>query len=96
MLISDRIDFSVDAMHGLLATVITGKRCTAALKSKLGSIFFLFINTCTFDFVHNFSAAIFGAIGAGCVAVPSTNCYVFDNTSHIYDFVSFILLYMFR
>ncbi|XP_042025899.1 uncharacterized protein LOC121772755 isoform X1 [Salvia splendens] len=56
MLISDRIDFSVDAMHGLLATVIT--------------------------------AAIFGVIGAGCIAVPSTNCYVFDNTSHIYDFSS--------
>ncbi|XP_042021663.1 uncharacterized protein LOC121769061 [Salvia splendens] len=34
------------------------------------------------------TAAIFGAIGAGCVVVPSTNCYVFDNTSHIYDFSS--------
>ncbi|XP_042025902.1 uncharacterized protein LOC121772755 isoform X2 [Salvia splendens] len=34
------------------------------------------------------TAAIFGVIGAGCIAVPSTNCYVFDNTSHIYDFSS--------
>ncbi|GER49025.1 hypothetical protein STAS_26240 [Striga asiatica] len=32
------------------------------------------------------SAAVFGAFGAGSVAVPSTSCYAVDNTSHIHDF----------
>lgn len=95
MLISGRTDFCADAMHGLLAAIITGKRCTAALKEKFGSIsaFYRYLSIWLFAY---FSAAVFGAIGAGCVAVPSTSCYVLDNTSHIYDFVSFIMLYMFQ
>ncbi|KAH6810196.1 G-protein coupled receptor [Perilla frutescens var. frutescens] len=45
------------------------------------------------DAMHGFivaviTAAIFGAIGA--VVVPSTSCYAFDNTSHIYDFSSLV------
>ncbi|KAI3451001.1 hypothetical protein Pfo_007666 [Paulownia fortunei] len=36
------------------------------------------------------SAVIFGALGAGSVAVPSTSCYTLDNTSHIHDFSNLV------
>ncbi|KAK3025005.1 hypothetical protein RJ639_044614 [Escallonia herrerae] len=34
---------------------------------------------------------LYRAWGAASIVVPSTNCYVFDNSSHIYDFVSYNL-----
>ncbi|KAK6150624.1 hypothetical protein DH2020_015556 [Rehmannia glutinosa] len=47
------------------------------------------------DPMHGFlvaviSAVIFGTLGAGSVAVPSTSCYALDNTSHIHDFSNLI------
>ncbi|KAA8531924.1 hypothetical protein F0562_006359 [Nyssa sinensis] len=36
------------------------------------------------------TAALFWAPGASSISVPSSNCYAFDNSSHIYDFSGWI------
>ena len=38
------------------------------------------------------SALVLQALGAASVVVPSSNCYVLDNSSHIVDFVSYIVI----
>ncbi|GAA0139665.1 G-protein coupled receptor [Lithospermum erythrorhizon] len=40
--------------------------------------------------IHVISVVILQALGGVSVAVPSSGCYVFDNSSHIYDFSSWI------
>ncbi|XP_059640303.1 uncharacterized protein LOC132282595 [Cornus florida] len=41
-------------------------------------------------FLTAFTAVLFQALWASSIATPSSNCYAFDNSSHIYDFSSWI------
>nr|GMD49131.1 uncharacterized protein LOC109172712 [Ipomoea batatas]GMD53353.1 uncharacterized protein LOC109172712 [Ipomoea batatas] len=52
------------------------------------------IRNCLDNNVHHIlitivAAVLFEALGVASVVVPSTGCYVLDNSSYIYDFVSF-------
>nr|GMC62666.1 G-protein coupled receptor [Ipomoea batatas]GMC66178.1 G-protein coupled receptor [Ipomoea batatas] len=41
--------------------------------------------------IYEFAAVLLRALGAASVVVPSTGCYVLDNSSYIYDFVSYVM-----
>nr|GMC57519.1 uncharacterized protein LOC109167582 isoform X1 [Ipomoea batatas]GMC67778.1 uncharacterized protein LOC109167582 isoform X1 [Ipomoea batatas] len=40
--------------------------------------------------IYEFAAVLLRALGAASVVVPSTGCYVLDNSSYIYDFSGWI------
>lgn len=84
---SARYHIGVCSLHLLLFTASVSKLASFSLFVPFSNV------VCTFSLIDFFfvSGVLLQVVEINAIAVPSSSCYVFDNSSHIIDFVSYLV-----
>lgn len=88
---SGRYDIGVCSLRLLLFTALISKLASFSLFCPFFVMMFIPFSLIEIFFLLG---VLLQAVEVNAIAVPSSSCYAFDNSSHIVDFVSYIVWYI--